>query len=90
LAGASGRLYGKLFATIGQHLGKPGQLTKERVIGACEQAISVVKALGRSDVGQKTMLDVLCRARSAARRERRKLANDLANVHIRRRWRRCR
>jgi phosphoenolpyruvate---glycerone phosphotransferase subunit DhaL len=59
VGGASGPLYGKLFATIGQHLSNPDELTKERVVGACEQAIGVLKTLGRSDVGQKTMLDVL-------------------------------
>jgi dihydroxyacetone kinase-like protein len=59
VGGASGPLYGKLFATIGQHLTNPEQLTKERVVTACEEAIKVIKALGRSDVGHKTMLDVL-------------------------------
>jgi len=59
VGGASGPLYGKLFATIGQHLTDPDELTKERVVNACEQAISVLKTLGRSDVGHKTMLDVL-------------------------------
>jgi phosphoenolpyruvate---glycerone phosphotransferase subunit DhaL len=58
VGGASGPLYGKLFATIGQHL-DPDELTKERLIDACERAIGVIKALGRSEVGQKTMLDVL-------------------------------
>jgi phosphoenolpyruvate---glycerone phosphotransferase subunit DhaL len=58
VGGASGPLYGKLFATIGQHL-TPDELTKERVVSACEEAIKVIKALGRSDVGHKTMLDVL-------------------------------
>lgn len=59
VGGASGPLYGKLFATIGQHLTDPDELTKERVVSACEQAIGVLKTLGRSDVGHKTMLDVL-------------------------------
>ena len=59
VGGASGPLYGKLFATIGQHLINPDELTKERVVSACEQAIIVIKTLGRSDVGHKTMLDVL-------------------------------
>ncbi len=59
VGGASGPLYGKLFATIGQHLTHADDLTKEHVVGACEQAISVIKTLGRSDVGHKTMLDVL-------------------------------
>ena len=59
VGGASGPLYGKLFATIGQHLCEPETLDKERVVAACERAIDVLKALGRSDVGHKTMLDVL-------------------------------
>ena len=59
VGGASGPLYGKLFATIGQHLTNTDELTKECVVTACEQAISVIKKLGRSDVGHKTMLDVL-------------------------------
>src|SRR5205823_14520241 len=41
VGGASGPLYGKLFATIGQHLTSSDELTKERVVGACEQAITV-------------------------------------------------
>ena len=59
VGGASGPLYGKLFATIGQHLTEPEDLTKAHVVWACEQAIGVIKTLGRSDVGHKTMLDVL-------------------------------
>jgi phosphoenolpyruvate---glycerone phosphotransferase subunit DhaL len=59
VGGASGPLYGKLFATIGQHLTNPERLTKELVVTACEEAIKVIKALGRSNVGNKTMLDVL-------------------------------
>jgi len=59
VGGASGPLYGKLFATIGQHLTEPEDLTKAHVVRACEQAIGVIKTLGRSDVGHKTMLDVL-------------------------------
>jgi dihydroxyacetone kinase-like protein len=59
VGGASGPLYGKLFATIGQHLSIREEHSKERLICACEQAIGVLKTLGRSDVGHKTMLDVL-------------------------------
>ena len=59
VGGASGPLYGKLFATIGQYLGGADVISKAQVIDACEHAIGVVKTLGRSDVGQKTMLDVL-------------------------------
>ena len=67
VGGASGPLYGKLFATIGLHLEKENDLTKDRVVSACDEAITVVKALGRSDVGQKTMLDVLVPALDALR-----------------------
>ena len=59
VGGASGPLYGKLFATIGQKLGGSEKPTKEEVVAACEESIRVLKALGKSDVGQKTMLDVL-------------------------------
>jgi dihydroxyacetone kinase-like protein len=59
VGGASGPLYGKLFATVGLHLDDESELTKDRVVAACEEAIKVIKALGKSDVGQKTMLDVL-------------------------------
>lgn len=59
VGGASGPLYGKLFATIGRHLTNTDELTQENVVIACDEAIKVIKALGRSDVGHKTMLDVL-------------------------------
>jgi dihydroxyacetone kinase-like protein len=59
VGGASGPLYGKLFATLGQHLKDPEKLTKDSVVSAGEEAIRVIKALGRSDVGNKTLLDVL-------------------------------
>jgi len=67
VGGASGPLYGKLFATLGLHLENERDLTKDRVVCACEEAIKVIKALGRSDVGQKTMLDVLVPALEALR-----------------------
>jgi phosphoenolpyruvate---glycerone phosphotransferase subunit DhaL len=59
VGGASGPLYGKLFATIGKQLADSENLTKEAVVSACEESVRVLKALGKSDVGQKTMLDVL-------------------------------
>jgi len=67
VGGASGPLYGKLFATIGLRLESEPALTKAAVVAACDDAIKVVKALGRSDVGQKTMLDVLEPALDALR-----------------------
>jgi dihydroxyacetone kinase-like protein len=59
VGGASGPLYGKLFAAFGQALGDSEEITEARFISGCQEAIKTIKALGRSDVGQKTMLDVL-------------------------------
>src|SRR5688572_2088309 len=59
VGGASGPLYGKLFATIGKQLVGVDPVTRQDVIAACEESIRVLKTLGRSDVGEKTMLDVL-------------------------------
>jgi dihydroxyacetone kinase-like protein len=59
VGGASGPLYGKLFATIGKQLAAEENLTKAAVVSACEESVRVLKALGKAEVGQKTMLDVL-------------------------------
>jgi dihydroxyacetone kinase-like protein len=59
IGGASGPLYGKLFVTFGKHIDDAGVLTQDTLIVAGEDAIRVLMALGRADVGQKTMLDVL-------------------------------
>ena len=67
VGGASGPLYGKLFSTIGAELASADAITKATVVAACERAIDVVKALGKSDVGQKTMLDVLVPSLDALR-----------------------
>jgi phosphoenolpyruvate---glycerone phosphotransferase subunit DhaL len=57
VGGASGPLYGTLLMTLGKHLPiAPNQNDLVRAMGA---AIAAVKKIGRSDVGQKTMLDVL-------------------------------
>jgi dihydroxyacetone kinase len=58
VGGASGPLYGTLFMTLGKEMPiAPKQDDVTRALGA---AIAAVKKIGRSDVGQKTMLDVLC------------------------------
>src|SRR6266478_7619388 len=59
VGGASGPLYGKLFVTVGKHMDEAGVVSQDTLIHAGEGAIRVLMALGRSDVGQKTMLDVL-------------------------------
>src|ERR1700716_4561163 len=57
VGGASGPLYGTLFMSLGKSL--QDEVTCEQVADAFAAAIEAVKARGKSDVGQKTMLDVL-------------------------------
>lgn len=57
VGGASGPLYGTLFLSLGKSL--TDEVTREQVAEAFAAAIEAVKARGKSDVGQKTMLDVL-------------------------------
>jgi phosphoenolpyruvate---glycerone phosphotransferase subunit DhaL len=57
VGGASGPLYGTLFMSLGKTL--EDEVTCEQVADAFAAAIDAVKARGKSDVGQKTMLDVL-------------------------------
>ena len=63
VGGASGPLYGTLFLTLGKELpAEPGLADLARAFAA---AFDAVKARGKSDVGQKTMLDVLAPVRDA-------------------------
>ena len=57
VGGASGPLYGTLFMSLGKSL--PDEVSCEQAADAFAAAIEAVKARGKSDVGQKTMLDVL-------------------------------
>ena len=57
VGGASGPLYGTLFMTLGKEL--PAAPSRDDVVRAGEAAIAAVKARGKSEIGQKTMLDVL-------------------------------
>jgi phosphoenolpyruvate---glycerone phosphotransferase subunit DhaL len=57
VGGASGPLYGTLFMAMGK--GLPDQATLVGISDAFAAAIDAVKARGKSDVGAKTMLDVL-------------------------------
>lgn len=57
VGGASGPLYGTLLMTLGKSL--PAAPDQDDVVRAVAAAIEAVKKIGRSDVGQKTMLDVL-------------------------------
>jgi dihydroxyacetone kinase-like protein len=57
VGGASGPLYGTLFVTLARELpDAPSQADITRALGA---AIEAVKKIGRSQIGQKTLLDVL-------------------------------
>jgi dihydroxyacetone kinase-like protein len=57
VGGASGPLYGTLLMTLGKEIGPdPDPADVVRALGA---AIEAVKARGKSEPGQKTMLDVL-------------------------------
>ena len=57
VGGASGPLYGTLFLTLGKEL--PAEPDRSAMSRAFDAAFAAVKARGKSDVGQKTMLDVL-------------------------------
>ncbi len=63
VGGASGPLYGTLFMTLGKEL--PPEPTIADVARALAAAIEAVKARGKSDLGQKTMLDVLAPLQTA-------------------------
>jgi dihydroxyacetone kinase-like protein len=57
IGGASGPLYGTLFMTLGKNL--PESPDRAAIATALQAAIDAVKARGKADTGQKTMLDVL-------------------------------
>jgi phosphoenolpyruvate---glycerone phosphotransferase subunit DhaL len=57
VGGASGPLYGTLFLALGKEI--PAEPSLRDAAGAFALAIAAVKARGKSEVGQKTMLDVL-------------------------------
>lgn len=57
VGGASGPLVGTFFMELGKAL--PEQPSRSDLVVATEKAIEAVKARGRSEAGQKTLLDVL-------------------------------
>ncbi|MGA7804075.1 dihydroxyacetone kinase subunit DhaL [Bradyrhizobium sp.] len=57
VGGASGPLVGTFFMELGKSL--PEQPARTELVMATDKAIDAVKARGRSDAGQKTLLDVL-------------------------------
>jgi phosphoenolpyruvate---glycerone phosphotransferase subunit DhaL len=73
VGGASGPLYGTLFMQLGRAL--PVAPALADLVAAAETALAAVKARGKSDVGAKTMLDVLAPVVAALRESD---GNDLA------------
>ena len=57
VGGASGPLVGTFFMELGKAL--PEHPSRADLVAATEKAIEAVKARGRSEAGQKTLLDVL-------------------------------
>ena len=57
VGGASGPLYGTLLMTLGKEL--PVAPNRDDLVRAVGAAVEAVKKIGRSDVGHKTLLDVL-------------------------------
>jgi dihydroxyacetone kinase-like protein len=57
VGGASGPLVGTFFIELGKAL--PEQPVRADLVAATERAVNAVKARGRSEAGQKTLLDVL-------------------------------
>jgi dihydroxyacetone kinase-like protein len=57
VGGASGPLVGTFFMELGKAL--PDQPSRTDLVAATDVAINAVKARGRSEAGQKTLLDVL-------------------------------
>jgi dihydroxyacetone kinase-like protein len=65
VGGASGPLFGTLFMQFGKSL--PEEPSRDDALAAFAAAIAAVKARGKSEVGSKTMLDVLAPVLAAAR-----------------------
>jgi dihydroxyacetone kinase-like protein len=72
VGGASGPLYGTLFSELGKAL--PADPDRAALAAAFAAAIDKVKARGKSETGQKTMLDVLVPVQAAV------AGGDLAGV----------
>ncbi|BBE72727.1 dihydroxyacetone kinase subunit DhaL [Oharaeibacter diazotrophicus] len=72
VGGASGPLYGTLFSEFGKTLGP--EIDATTVAAALAAAIEKVKARGKSETGQKTMLDVLVPVQAVV------AAGDLARI----------
>ncbi len=59
IGGTSGPIWGTAFMKAGMTAGAAEQLTGEQVVAMLRAAVEGIKARGQSDVGDKTLLDVL-------------------------------
>jgi dihydroxyacetone kinase-like protein len=75
VGGASGPLYGTLFLGLGRTL--PANPARADFVEALASAVEAVKKRGKSDVGQKTMLDVLAPVLGVLRTESQHLPDRL-------------
>lgn len=83
VGGASGPLYGTLFLGLGKML--PAEPSRADLAAAFAAAIEGVKVRGKSDVGAKTMLDVLApvqAALAAGRRDLGRIADEAAAATV--------
>ncbi|MCI6603440.1 MAG: dihydroxyacetone kinase subunit L [Clostridiales bacterium] len=67
VGGASGPLYGTFFLKMAITLGAKNEVSGEDLQKAMEAGVQGIKTLGKSDEGEKTMLDTLCPALKALR-----------------------
>jgi len=65
VGGSGGPLYGSFFMQAGGALAGKSELTAEDLASALEAGIAGVQKIGKSEAGQKTMLDALIPARDA-------------------------
>lgn len=77
VGGASGPLYGTLLMGF---KGLPDSPTLEKISRSFDSAIEAVKKRGKSDVGQKTMLDVLVPASNTLREAKGEFREVLTNL----------
>jgi dihydroxyacetone kinase-like protein len=78
VGGASGPLYGTLFLTMAKEIGEtPDAQSLKRALSA---ALEAVKVRGKSDIGQKTLLDVLAPVLAAWSDDTADLAKKLTQI----------
>ena len=65
VGGSAGPLYGTFFMKLGQKLGTVTEVSTEELAGAMREGLSGVMSLGKSTVGDKTMVDAIEPAVSA-------------------------